>query len=256
MSSPYSKQNQQDARLGRKYWLLTVLHPTRSSLTGKKVQGKNLTQPGMSGVGVAAPAPTKTTSSHGRFAGHAGRESIQIDHGTPLVLVDLTVRATDECRDNRLLMSVVTIVGVGRLADPLVFRHRSTLFFTKHTHTYYRHCIFLQDLFRETDGDERCKTVLAKVQQLRAVWVENRSGPVLLVERGVVRVDHGKEAWECPEPIPFETALHPVDASASAFVTTNLDYVLRRLPRRSMVVAGKGAETAIESTVRDGADKG
>lgn len=98
--------------------------------------------------------------------------------------------------------------------------------------------------------------MLAKVQQLRAAWLESRQ-PVLLVERGIVRLDRGTEAsWEHPSPVPFDTALPSVDASASAFLTTNIDYVLRRFPRRMFVVAGKGAETAIESTVRDGADKG
>lgn len=116
--------------------------------------------------------------------------------------------------------------------------------------------MYLQDLFREADDDERSIAVLAKVQQLRVAWLESRQ-PVLLVEHGIVRVDQGKEAsWERPPPIPFETALPPIDASASVFLTTNIDYVLRRFPRRMFVVAGKGAETAIESTVRDGADKG
>ena len=94
--------------------------------------------------------------------------------------------------------------------------------------------------------------MLANVQKLHSAWAKRRM-PVLAVDHGVVRLLDG--GLQPPLPSPGSSALL-VDPDASAFISTNLDYVLRRLGGRRFVVAGNGAERTIESTVRDGADKG
>ena len=115
-------------------------------------------------------------------------------------------------------------------------------------------CSHVAAAANDDDASERQAAVLANVQRLRSAWI-SRGLPVLAVGGGVVRllVDGGPQS---PPP-----SLLPVNPDASTFISTNLDYVLRRLlPTRSkprcFVVAGSGAERAVESTVRDAADKG
>ncbi len=112
---------------------------------------------------------------------------------------------------------------------------------------YASHPPPIQGVFGAAATDEDARSKALNVQRLREAW-QHRT--VLDVSGGAVRL---VENGECPPPAP--TLL--VDPHASAFLSTNLDYVLRRKGRaRRFVVAGRGAEGIVESTVRDGADKG
>lgn len=113
---------------------------------------------------------------------------------------------------------------------------------------------YIQSLFHgATANDARRPAVQANIQKLQSAWAE-RGWPILGVSGGVVRTLDGSP----PGPTPLPSL---VDPDASAFITSNLDYVLRRIvgtsnKPRCFVVAGNGAERAVESTVRDGSDKG
>jgi nicotinamidase-related amidase len=113
----------------------------------------------------------------------------------------------------------------------------------------------VQGLLKVAAADE---AVLANVQKLRHAWGEK--------DRVVLDVGHGSV-----RPVRRDTDLYSDHAHAqegfgyplvepddSAFLSTNLAYVLRRFKGFSnrLVVAGLGAEGIVESTVRDGADKG
>lgn len=113
----------------------------------------------------------------------------------------------------------------------------------------------------DDDGSGRQAAWMANVRRLRSAWMA-RGLPVVAVGDGVVvhLLDGGLQQ---PPPSAFPSTL--VDTDASLFISTNLDYVLRRLLHarssgctkpRCFVVAGNGAERAVESTVRAAADKG
>ena len=55
---------------------------------------------------------------------------------------------------------------------------------------------------------------------------------------------------------PAYAALLIIDAQSSVFISTNIDYVLRNLGTRSLIVAGMMTDQCVESAVRDACDLG
>ena len=90
---------------------------------------------------------------------------------------------------------------------------------------------------------------------------------ILYVHESEVVTEDGEEWPICSSAIPFASSSPLVDEHASAFHTTNLDFRLRRafsrlleshiyLPLKHLVIAGAGADTMVESSVRNAADLG
>jgi ureidoacrylate peracid hydrolase len=64
-----------------------------------------------------------------------------------------------------------------------------------------------------------------------------------------------KGSWDAQIPdivAPLQTEIVIAKTSSSVFISTNIDYVLRNLGVRSLVVVGLLTEQCIDSTVRDG----
>jgi ureidoacrylate peracid hydrolase len=72
-----------------------------------------------------------------------------------------------------------------------------------------------------------------------------------------IDVPHGSwEAQVLDEIVPAEDEMIFRKTSSSVFISTNIDYVLRNLEVRSLIVAGMMTDQCVESAVRDACDLG
>ena len=72
-------------------------------------------------------------------------------------------------------------------------------------------------------------------------------------------VDVPRGTWEAQilgEIAPAEDEMIFRKTSSSVFISTNIDYVLRNLGARSLIIAGLMSDQCVESAVRDACDLG
>jgi ureidoacrylate peracid hydrolase len=116
------------------------------------------------------------------------------------------------------------------------------------------------------------KTVLPDLQVLQSACrrahievvyaaVENmtRDGRDRSLDYKISGIDVPRGSWEArvlDEIAPAEDEMIFRKTSSSVFISTNIDYVLRNLEVRSLIVAGMMTDKCVESAVRDACDLG
>jgi ureidoacrylate peracid hydrolase len=91
--------------------------------------------------------------------------------------------------------------------------------------------------------------------------VENmtRDGRDRSLDYKISEIDVPRGSWEArvlDEIAPAEDEMIFRKTSSSVFISTNIDYVLRNLGVRSLIVAGMMTDQCVESAVRDACDLG
>jgi ureidoacrylate peracid hydrolase len=91
--------------------------------------------------------------------------------------------------------------------------------------------------------------------------VENmtRDGRDRSLDYKISGIDVPRRSWDArvlDEIAPAEDEMIFCKTSSSVFISTNIDYVLRNLGVRSLIVAGMMTDQCVESAVRDGCDLG
>ena len=116
------------------------------------------------------------------------------------------------------------------------------------------------------------ETVLPNLQRLQSACrrahveivyaaVENltRDGRDRSLDYKISGIDVPRGSWEAQvleEIAPAEDEIIFRKTSSSVFISTNIDYVLRNLEARSLIVAGMMTDQCVESAVRDACDLG
>ena len=116
------------------------------------------------------------------------------------------------------------------------------------------------------------ETVLPNLQRLRSACrrahieivyaaVENmtRDGRDRSLDYKISGIDVPRASWDAQvldEIAPAEDEMIFRKTSSSVFISTNIDYVLRNLEVRSLIVAGMMTDQCVESAVRDACDLG
>ena len=116
------------------------------------------------------------------------------------------------------------------------------------------------------------ETVLPNLQRLQSACrrahveivyaaVENltRDGRDRSLDYKISGIDVPRGSWEAQvleEIAPAEDEIIFRKTSSSVFISTNIDYVLRNLEVRSLIVAGMMTDQCVESAVRDACDLG
>jgi ureidoacrylate peracid hydrolase len=116
------------------------------------------------------------------------------------------------------------------------------------------------------------QTVLPNLQRLQSACrrahieivyaaVENmtRDGRDRSLDYKISGIDVPRGSWEArvlDEIAPAEDEMIFRKTSSSVFISTNIDYVLRNLEVRSLLVAGMMTDQCVESAVRDACDLG
>ena len=124
------------------------------------------------------------------------------------------------------------------------------------------------EYFRQSLGD----TVLPNIQRLQLACrqsgievlysvIENmtRDGRDRSLDYKISGIDVPRGSWEAQvvdEIVPSENEMIFRKTSSSVFISTNIDYVLRNLGVRSLIVAGPLTDQCVESAVRDACDLG
>ena len=132
---------------------------------------------------------------------------------------------------------------------------------------------------RELDPQQRAylfgslrETALPNLQRLQSAWrrahieivyaaVENltRDGRDRSLDYKISGIDVPRGSWDArvlDEIAPAEDEMIFRKTSSSVFISTNIDYVLRNLEVRSLIVAGMMTDQCVESAVRDACDLG
>jgi ureidoacrylate peracid hydrolase len=116
------------------------------------------------------------------------------------------------------------------------------------------------------------ETVLPNLQRLQSACrrahieivyaaVENmtRDGRDRSLDYKISGIDVPRGSWDAQvldEIAPVEDEMIFHKTSSSVFISTNIDYVLRNLEVRSLIVAGMMTDQCVESAVRDACDLG
>jgi ureidoacrylate peracid hydrolase len=98
------------------------------------------------------------------------------------------------------------------------------------------------------------------IQVLYSV-IENmtRDGRDRSLDYKISGIDVPRDSWEAQvvdEIVPGEDEMVFRKTSSSVFISTNIDYVLRNLGVRSLIVVGLMTDQCVESAVRDACDLG
>jgi ureidoacrylate peracid hydrolase len=116
------------------------------------------------------------------------------------------------------------------------------------------------------------KTVLPNIQRLQSACrragievvysvIENmtRDGRDRSLDYKISGIDVARGSWDAQivdEIAPGDDEMVFRKTSSNVFISTNIDYVLRNLGMRSLMVAGVMADQCVESAVRDACDLG
>jgi ureidoacrylate peracid hydrolase len=116
------------------------------------------------------------------------------------------------------------------------------------------------------------KTVLPNIQRLQSACrragievvysvIENmtRDGRDRSLDYKISGIDVARGSWDAQivdEIAPGDDEMVFRKTSSNVFISTNIDYVLRNLGVRSLIVAGVMADQCVESAVRDACDLG
>jgi ureidoacrylate peracid hydrolase len=123
---------------------------------------------------------------------------------------------------------------------------------------YFRRALFETALPNMQRLQAACRG--AGIEMLYTV-IENltRDGRDRSLDYKISGIDVPKGSWgaqvlEAVKPLPDEIVLPKT--SSSVFISTNLDYVLRNLGVRSLIIAGLLTDQCVDSAVRDACDLG
>jgi ureidoacrylate peracid hydrolase len=116
------------------------------------------------------------------------------------------------------------------------------------------------------------ETVLPNLQRLQSACrrahievvyaaVENmiRDGRDRSLDYKISRIDVPRGSWDAQmlaDIAPADDEMIFCKTSSSVFISTNIDYVLRNLAVRSLIIAGMLTDQCVESAVRDACDLG
>jgi len=134
------------------------------------------------------------------------------------------------------------------------------------------YCIAAKASKSEYFGDSLRDTVLPNIRRLQTACrrggievvysvIENitRDGRDRSLDYKISGIDVPRGSWDAHvvnEIAPLEDEIIFHKTSSSVFISTNIDYVLRNLGVRSLIVAGIMTDQCVESAVRDACDLG